>query len=176
MAQGGQEQPSMEEILASIRRIIAEDESDKVERPEVPATQPAEEEVLELTDRVQDPDRVERFGQAKKPGTALAKLRQVGPAPSGEKASEDPGREIAEAGGLLSDQAAAAAVAALSQAVQADGSTSPSAGAGDGQTLDELVRQALTPLLKAWLDENLPPLVERIVREEVRRLAQQVRR
>ena len=41
------------------------------------------------------------------------------------------------------------------------------------QGLETLVLQALRPQLKAWLDQNLGPLVERIVREEVRRLTGQ---
>ncbi len=36
--------------------------------------------------------------------------------------------------------------------------------------LENMVREALRPQIKAWLDENLPGLVERIVREEVRRM------
>src|SRR5699024_9754359 len=83
----------------------------------------------------------------------------------------------AEDESLLSSQTVAAAVAALSQAGRPPGTTESREAphATEDQTLDVLVRQALTPLLKAWLDENLPPLVERIVREEVRRLAQQAR-
>ena len=39
-----------------------------------------------------------------------------------------------------------------------------------GQTLEMLVRDALQPYLKSWLDENLAPLVERIVREEIQKM------
>ena len=42
---------------------------------------------------------------------------------------------------------------------------------GGGMTLDVLVREAIEPQLKTWLDENLEKVVERVVREEVRRLA-----
>ena len=41
---------------------------------------------------------------------------------------------------------------------------------GGGRTLEELVRTSLAPELKGWLDENLPDLVERIVREEIRKM------
>jgi uncharacterized protein len=34
-----------------------------------------------------------------------------------------------------------------------------------------LVREMLRPLLKAWLDENLPGMVERLVRSEIERVA-----
>ena len=42
---------------------------------------------------------------------------------------------------------------------------------GDGdKTLEELVKDLLRPLLKRWLDDNLPPMVEQIVREELERV------
>ena len=40
-----------------------------------------------------------------------------------------------------------------------------------GLTLEDLTKDLLRPLLRDWLDDNLPELVERIVREEVERLA-----
>jgi hypothetical protein len=39
-----------------------------------------------------------------------------------------------------------------------------------GPTIEDIVREELRPLLKAWLDENLPPLVERLVRAEIERV------
>ena len=36
-----------------------------------------------------------------------------------------------------------------------------------GLSLEELVREILTPILKDWLDENLPHMVERIVKQEI---------
>jgi hypothetical protein len=39
-----------------------------------------------------------------------------------------------------------------------------------GKTMEELVSEAMVPHLKAWLDENLPGLVERIVREEIEKI------
>ena len=40
-----------------------------------------------------------------------------------------------------------------------------------GRTLEDVVRELLRPLLKAWLDENLPRIVEAKVAEEVERIA-----
>ena len=37
--------------------------------------------------------------------------------------------------------------------------------------LGEMVREMLKPMLKAWLDDNLPILVERLVRAEIERVA-----
>ncbi|WP_428030371.1 DUF2497 domain-containing protein [Ancylobacter sp.] len=41
------------------------------------------------------------------------------------------------------------------------------------RTIDDLVTDALRPMLKAWLDENLPAMVERLVRAEIERVARQ---
>ena len=40
-----------------------------------------------------------------------------------------------------------------------------------GITIEEIVRDELRPMLRAWLDQNLPPLVERLLREELDRVA-----
>ena len=39
------------------------------------------------------------------------------------------------------------------------------------KTFDELAAEMLGPMLRDWLDENLPGLVERLVREEIQRVA-----
>jgi cell pole-organizing protein PopZ len=39
-----------------------------------------------------------------------------------------------------------------------------------GPTIEDMVREEVRPLLKHWLDTNLPPLVERLVRVEIERL------
>ncbi len=41
---------------------------------------------------------------------------------------------------------------------------------GNGKTIEDLVREALVPELKMWLDARLGPMVERIVREEIRKM------
>ena len=41
----------------------------------------------------------------------------------------------------------------------------------NARTLEDLVKDILKPMLKGWLDENLPPLVERLVREEIERVS-----
>ena len=41
----------------------------------------------------------------------------------------------------------------------------------NARTLEDLVREMLRPLLKSWLDDNLPGMVERIVRAEIERVA-----
>jgi len=39
------------------------------------------------------------------------------------------------------------------------------------RTLEDLVHDMLRPMLKAWLDENLPDMVERLVRAEIERVS-----
>lgn len=69
--------------------------------------------------------------------------------------------------------ATAAALASLTGAVGQQGGGQPvTAG---GRTLEDLVAELLKPMLKQWLDNNLPPLVERLVRQEIERLAERVR-
>ena len=41
----------------------------------------------------------------------------------------------------------------------------------NARTLEDLVKEILRPMLKSWLDDNLPSLVERIVRAEIERVA-----
>jgi cell pole-organizing protein PopZ len=74
---------------------------------------------------------------------------------------------------LISESTAAASVAALSELVSRTGrdpdiNSLPMGNAN--RTLEDITRELLRPFLKSWLDENLPQIVERIVREEVGRL------
>jgi cell pole-organizing protein PopZ len=41
----------------------------------------------------------------------------------------------------------------------------------DARTLEDLVREMLRPMLKVWLDDNLPGMVERLVRAEIERVS-----
>ncbi len=43
--------------------------------------------------------------------------------------------------------------------------------AQNARTLDDLVKEMLRPMLKSWLDDNLPGLVERLVRAEIERVS-----
>jgi uncharacterized protein len=68
---------------------------------------------------------------------------------------------------LLSSEAARVANSAFGRLADAVGNRF----SGGEWTLDEITRECLRPLLKAWLDDNLPGLVERLVREEIERVA-----
>jgi cell pole-organizing protein PopZ len=113
---------SMEDILASIKRVITADVAAAKPLPNAPVA--AEDDVLEL-------------------GVAPA----GGPAPLvSERAQEASRNALASLAGLRID---------------------PRAGE---DTLDGLVRDMLRPMLKDWLDANLPELVERVVTREVARV------
>ncbi len=72
--------------------------------------------------------------------------------------------------GLLSEEAtgaAASSIGALIRSVSADRTVAVSRG---GTTIEDIVREEIRPLLKAWLDTQLPSLVERVVRSEIERV------
>ncbi len=68
--------------------------------------------------------------------------------------------------GLLSDEAGVSASAAFGKLAE-----TMLLNNGDAKTIEELVQEMLRPMLKMWLDDNLPSLVERLVREEIERVA-----
>ena len=43
-----------------------------------------------------------------------------------------------------------------------------------GHTVEDLVRELMRPMLKEWLDANLPGIVDRLVRQEIERIARNV--
>jgi cell pole-organizing protein PopZ len=125
-----QQDPSMEEILASIKRVIAEDGRVASTVPRAPRREPApdsppEEDVLELDDPVPD-----------------------GPS-------------------LLSDDAAAASRERLASLSALRQRSEPPA---DNGALEAVVRDMLRPMLKDWLDQRLPEIVEDLVAREVSRI------
>ena len=197
----GQGEPTMEEILASIRKIIAEDgpeaegaedaaadpEPDPDPEPELDP-QPelrAEEDVLDLTQVVHEDGTVvdlnaERAaaGRQDEPGPAdeldLADAVEepAEPAPGmGEPGMVGPDM-VEDHNAIISDPTRTAATASLLDLARSAGPGAPVdlATMGGGMTLELLVRDSLRPYLKAWLDEHLATLVERIVREEIQKM------
>ena len=51
------------------------------------------------------------------------------------------------------------------------GELAVSLNAQANRSLDEIAEEMLRPMLREWLDDNLPSLVERLVREEIERVA-----
>ena len=200
------QEPSMEEILASIRRIIADDEGTKQgEQPPVnaaaaaPAASPkapaepaaasqtdidnmlaefeSEEEaagaphaspsndsgdVLELTEAMEAPSqRSHNFRHIEPSADVVFTDPPPRPRPAAEVASayrEEPRPS------LMSESATAAVTSAF-------GNLAHTVLMQNARTLDDLVREMLRPMLKNWLDENLPTIVERLVRAEIERVS-----
>jgi cell pole-organizing protein PopZ len=197
------QEPSMEEILASIRRIIADDDAAKppakapAKPAEAPAAKPAAappaaavsaepvagddmdamladldedakptaeppEEVLELTEAMAapapEPAPTFRRIDPDHPDVVFDEVAQAPPPPPA------PPRVLAADSPLLSNAASAAVHSAF-------GSLAHSVLAQNPRTLEDLVKEMLRPMLKAWLDDNLPVMVERLVRAEIERVS-----
>jgi cell pole-organizing protein PopZ len=77
---------------------------------------------------------------------------------------------------LLSDQAVATATSSIKKLQAATepplppGTTTPSPVFQSGNTVEAMVAAMLKPMIKEWLDANLPKIVERMVAQEIRRL------
>ena len=71
---------------------------------------------------------------------------------------------------LVSDVAASASAAAFGRLAAAPRARQEPALVGD-RPLDEIVRDLLRPLLRSWLNENLPGIVERLVQAEIAKIS-----
>ena len=181
------EETSMEEILASIRRIIAED-------GDAPATAEAarHDEILELTEVVEEDGTVVSLTPGGKkpilepvpsvpppaPAAAPPPIKRAAPEPAFETkpvATPEPvPPPPPRADRLVSGAAAAASIASMSQLAPARPGPIGSMALGDaGRTLEDLVRELLRPMLKDWLDAQLPKIVERLVQEEIQRMSRE---
>ena len=193
------QEPTMEEILASIRRIISEDDAPAEAAPAAAAPEPEPEEdvspammdvaseeqepaasdddVLELTDTYEAP-------AAESIGDLDVSPAEVDPFPV-EAVSEsvfapepEHPADTTSLGAptgydtLVGDSAAASAASAFAGLASSMKKSEPvEEFTPVGPTLDELTRSLLRPMLKAWLDANLPAIVEAQVRKEVERIA-----
>jgi cell pole-organizing protein PopZ len=147
-------EPSMDEILASIRRILAEDEHAMTRSPPLRAR--ANNDVLDLTEALNDDGTVRHI-----PPITLVTPEAPPILPDGRVEPAAPRPDGAAAEPRLVSDAASNAVAA---------SFARLASMPRHDELDDLVRETLRPLLQAWLDEHLPTLVERLVRAEIARV------
>ena len=169
----------MEEILASIRRIISEDDAPADEaaaepEPEADAfaaaeAEPAvgheaeeEEDVLELTQPFEPAAGTISIGDI----DAYEPEPEAAPAPAPRPAAKAPS---APSAGLVSKSTESAAASAFGSL------TSNLLVPKSDRTLEDVTRDLLRPLLQAWLDENLPSIVEEQVRLEVERISRQGR-
>jgi uncharacterized protein len=223
------QEPSMEEILASIRRIIADDDASKAAKPPDPAAAnvpPA----AAVASRPADPPRAPALPPAPPPPAvansqddidamlanldkpAVAPAAEVldlteamaAPAPAADAGPAATFRTIDAASDVIftdraPDQPAEPAVRIIEE-VRRPAAPPPPAAApaldrgliststmtavdsafnslantvigANARTLEDLVKEMLRPMLKSWLDDNLPGLVDRIVRAEIERVS-----
>jgi len=175
-------EPSMEEIIASISRIITDE---KTSLEPVRPTPGEKSEILELTDVVDEDGSVRRVAPeaGNSDGRPTRSSAGADPAAANATAGSGPGALPPEAEveprlelgreRILSSATSGAAAAAFAQlgALPRDRRREGELPLGGvDRTLEDIVRDLLRPLLQTWLDENLPRLVERLVREEIARV------
>ncbi len=204
MASSPQHEPTMEEILASIRKIISEDSAEAA--PPAPAAAPAaaapapapeetpapaaaalEEDVLELTEEIQEPEPVAAAPTpAPEPDEVEFKTIET-PAPiTGSDIFSDKTRQaIDDAFSKLDSEEEAAQpatpMASTFRSTNVDGDSveavferavrnavGPHIDQWMSNQKDDLLA-AMRPLIREWMDEHFPSILEGAVREEVAR-------
>jgi cell pole-organizing protein PopZ len=163
-------EPSMEEILASIRSIIADDRETAPASPAPkPAAAPAGPQIVYSNDAPTPPPRAVSETPARVEPAPLEPVapRVVWRMPGAEAvalASPPPAEAAAPEAPLVSaqtDRVVSAAFDALSASLALQ----------SAELAENMTRELLRPMLKTWLDEHLPSLVERLVRAEIQRVA-----
>jgi len=172
----------MEEILASIRRIIAED-SDTVRAPMHHEPEPAPavaEDVLELTEIVAEAPEPPRVIEPEPDPVPVVPPPMLEPdTEKTYRASSKPRRiehpVATEEEPIVSASPAAASTAAFAEMTSRvrERRNSDVALGNGGLTIEDMIREMLKPLLREWLDANLPNTVERLVHEEIKRLSRE---
>jgi cell pole-organizing protein PopZ len=177
----------MEEILASIRRIISEDETPAeaapAPEPEPEAAAATPESAPAIDDQIAAIREAAGVAATEDDDDGDLELTQkvethgdldfVEPEPEPERAPEPelpPQPEpVAEApapvSALVSDHVAAAAAATFGRLTANIGMPA------SDRTLEDVVREMLRPMLQQWLDDNLPAIVQEAVQAEVERIA-----
>ena len=158
----------MEEILASIRRIISDNDKGKAEAT---TDSGRDDGILDLTERMDPPEpqpRPQPIADDGSEGTPISTSREAVEPTLGAPESES---------GLVSTVTAAAATRVFGELARALEQGSGNVGditLASGDTLEDVVKDAVKPMLKEWLDQNLPTLVEDLVRKEIQRMVSRV--
>jgi len=192
-------EPSMDEILASIRRIIADDQAFSQRKPPPPPPRP----VAEPRGRIEPTIRPSAarptpqvrvpYGEQKLAAPPLSAgfpveaqfhtfKTTVAPQPLpieepelGDSSGEDEAAWSEQVDDYAEDESGLdmPLVSPKTDAAVASsfGALAAAQAMPSDEQLDEIVREMIRPLLKAWLDDNLPVLVERLFRAEIERVA-----
>ncbi|MDG1286412.1 MAG: DUF2497 domain-containing protein [Rickettsiales bacterium] len=170
-----------------IEMILAEEEApvpepEPVVEPEIEEEEDDDSDILELTEILEDEPEMDNTLAVEEDtaeeddifGDLDAMLEDSTDLPEEAPAVET--FEPMEDDGTLISEGPAAATAAIFDEVkqQAAAASEHSDGLAmrSGTSVEDLMIEAMRPMLKAWLDENLPAVVERVVQKEVKKLAE----
>lgn len=181
-------EPSIEEILDSIRQIISdEDGAPSEEKPAESAapSRSSDDEVIELRDRVEEEKPSPPAAPASPPAPPPPEpapmeidMREAAPEPEPEPLPEPPKKREPvpvmtrepepddSIESLLTRRAESAAASAFSELAQ-----KAAIEKGGKVTIEDVVRYEVRPLLRAWVDKHLPGIVERLLQKELERIA-----
>jgi len=186
-------EPTIDDILASIRRIIADDQNTEAAVPQPTARvlveRPAGEDVLDLAQPLvragsqSKPTVVPASPEAVTEGLVAAiRPKPVDPVPVLPPRPQQAGKPLASAGTAVAQGAPASDGVRLQKLIAGETEEALSAAFGrisalkvsaETKTLDGLVADLLRPMLKEWLDANLPAIAERLVKQEIERISAQ---
>ena len=171
-------EPSMEEILASIRRIIADDHVLPLSRSSAPPARASQAEPQHGHGAFEDYDVEPPALQALRaePQRAPRPAFRMEPEPAQRMAPEPPMRSfeiphtrhedlVEQPGPTIISQDADASVSSAFNAL------ATSVMLQNSGLMEDSIKEMLRPMLKTWLDDNLPGIVERLVRQEIERMA-----
>ena len=154
-------EPSMEEILASIRRIISDDKEEPPSPPEEP---------LELTQELQDDGSVVDLAEPEPEPEPEPPPPPPPPPPVVEPVIEPTPPLVSEH--VATEAASSLHTLANTVEIEELSSAPRNSYIGNGaRTLEDMVLELMRPLLRQWLDQNLPPIVDRLVQKEIERIS-----
>ena len=153
-------EPSMEEILASIRNIIADDPA-KATAPRAPQPAPTPAPQIVYSKNAAAPHG-DAPGLSQRPDANTPTVVWRRPQAVEAETAADAVEPSADA--LLSPEANEAVALSF-------GALSANLEVRSAELADSMVRDMLRPMVKEWLDDNLPAMVERLVRDEIQRIA-----
>jgi len=168
-----QAESSMEESLASIRRVLSEDEEVEAEAEAPAEPEPEEEMDMAAAMEEMEPEPIPE------PAPAPAPVATPSPAPEPEPTLNENILELTQqmiaqappdigAGeSILSTAPSQDSTDALQELAKALLSKRDIAIGNRDMTLEGLIREIFRPLLREWLDQNLPYLIERLVKKEI---------
>jgi uncharacterized protein len=162
------QEPTMDEILASIRKIITDDDAPAEEAsPPPPAAKGKAPEAPAVNEVEASGGQTAKAESTKKPSddAVIVSENVMADTKVGDQAEDDK---------LVDEKVAtdtASAFAKLSIAVKESSGEPSLTMPAPGRSLEDVVRELLRPILKEWLETHLPEIVREHVEEEVARIS-----